>query len=155
MTLPKDPQRAGSRCPASCWPQCVRPVNPRALVGWVGVPSLRPELPDIETCESWQFRQSGWVWASAVYIWLLHLPGLHEQNGAVNGTCSLPCLTSANIRHLEQHLAQTKDSVCVGLAADLMTVMMTSCCPGTLEETLPSATTTLCKTPQSSREPCL
>lgn len=88
-------------------------------------------------------------------IWLLRLPGLHEQNGAVNSMCSLPCLTSRNIRHLEQHLAQTKDTVWVGLEADLMTVMMTSCCPGTLEEMLPSATTTLCKTPQSSREPCL
>ena len=88
-------------------------------------------------------------------IWLLHLPGLHEQNGTVNSTCLLPCLTSINMKCLEQQLAWQKDSGCVGLAADLMTVMMTYCFPGTLEEMLPPATATLCTTPQSSREPCL
>ena len=56
---------------------------------------------------------------------------------------------------LEQQLAWQKDSGCVGRAADLMTVMMTYCFPGTLEEMLPPATATLCTTPQSSREPCL
>ena len=58
-------------------------------------------------------------------MYLVASPPRASQNGAVNSTCLLPCLTSINIKRLEQHLAQQKDSVCVGLAADLMTVMMT------------------------------